>query len=362
MGKAIVIEGLTVQNPLTTVTFDYPVTSITLDKNSISAKVGVSTTLTATVATSDDSVVRPSFVSSNTSVARVTRNGNTATVTGVGSGTCTITVKAGTIEVTCSVVISESATSALSAYYSANSTITQSQKTNLETFVDGLIDAGLWGKVKYLYPFLGTTVADMTIDAVSPSTEDLFAAVGTDGLSVSDGNLISTSRTVTATSVSERASALDVANLSIIAAVTLNASASGIRPIKFLPSGTGYSFGLDAANGGASTPRFSDGVDNHIICKGGSSYLQRIYCATNYNGASTLYKDNALAEPYSESDANPRTPTDFNIGRVQYLLSGGGENGTQNSILVLTEGLSSTEWGTFYTLLLAFLVALGRHS
>lgn len=164
MGKALVIEGLTVSNPITTVTFDVTVESLTIDKSSLSLTTGDTATLTATVTTSDGSSVIATFESSNTSVASVSASGNTATITAVAAGSATITVRAGSKTQTCSVAIASSPTGDLATYYAANQTIASADKTALNTLVTGMANAGLWPKVKRFYPVLGTTLHDLFLE------------------------------------------------------------------------------------------------------------------------------------------------------------------------------------------------------
>ena len=66
------------------------------------------------------------------------------------------------------------AENAISAYLAANTSINITEKEALGNFVEGLINANLWDKIKYFYPLLGDNVADAVLEVVSPSTEDLF--------------------------------------------------------------------------------------------------------------------------------------------------------------------------------------------
>lgn len=80
------------------------VTSIVLDKATLSMQIGEEQTLTATVKPDDATQKTVSWTSSNTAVATVT-NGK---VTAVAAGTATITAKAGEKTATCSVNVSAS--------------------------------------------------------------------------------------------------------------------------------------------------------------------------------------------------------------------------------------------------------------
>ena len=164
MGKALVIDGLTVGNPLCVVTFTTEVESLTINKNSLSLTVGDTGTITATVVTSDGTTLNPTFTSSDSTIASVSASGNTATITAVAAGSATITVKAGSKTVTCNASVSAAPADELSAYYAANQTITQADQTALNALVTGMTTAGLWAKVKRFYPMLGTSLSDLLLE------------------------------------------------------------------------------------------------------------------------------------------------------------------------------------------------------
>lgn len=164
MGKALVIEGLTVSNPLCVVTFTVEVTSLTIDKSSLSMTTGDTSSITATVVTSDGTPLSPTFSSSDSTIASVSSSGNTATITAVARGNATITVRAGSQTVTCSVAVSAAPADEIAAYYTANQTIADADKTAMNALVTGMSNAGLWAKVKRFYPLLGTTLHDLLLE------------------------------------------------------------------------------------------------------------------------------------------------------------------------------------------------------
>lgn len=84
----------------------FPVTSVTLNKSSVSLKVGGTVTLTATVKPDDATDKTVTWSTSDASVATVV-NG---VVTAKKIGTATITAKAGEIEATCIITVVSSAT------------------------------------------------------------------------------------------------------------------------------------------------------------------------------------------------------------------------------------------------------------
>ena len=81
-----------------------PVTSVTLDKTSLSLKKGETKTLTATVSPSNATNGTVTWSSSNSSIATV----SSGTVTGVSKGTCIIYATADGKQATCEVTVAES--------------------------------------------------------------------------------------------------------------------------------------------------------------------------------------------------------------------------------------------------------------
>ncbi len=79
-----------------------PVTSIKLDKSSVTLKKGETSQLTATVSPADATNKTVTYSSSNTKVAKVSSSGK---ITAVGGGTATITAKADGKTATCKVTV-----------------------------------------------------------------------------------------------------------------------------------------------------------------------------------------------------------------------------------------------------------------
>lgn len=84
----------------------------------------------------------------------------------------------------------------LAEYYSANTSINSSEKNALETLVETIVNAGLWGKVRSFYPMLGDNANDLLLDAKNVSAENYIKQNLTDRgatLSVTQRNFLSTS-------------------------------------------------------------------------------------------------------------------------------------------------------------------------
>lgn len=84
------------------VTITKPVTSVKLDKSSVTLKKGETSQLTATVLPADATNKTVTYSTSNSKVAKVSSNGK---ITAVGGGTATITAKAGGKTATCKVTV-----------------------------------------------------------------------------------------------------------------------------------------------------------------------------------------------------------------------------------------------------------------
>lgn len=84
------------------VTVTVPVTSIKLDKSSVTLKKGETSQLTATVSPANATNKTVTYSSSNTKVVKVSSSGK---ITAVGGGTATITAKAGGKTATCKVTV-----------------------------------------------------------------------------------------------------------------------------------------------------------------------------------------------------------------------------------------------------------------
>lgn len=87
----------------------------------------------------------------------------------------------------------------LADYYSANTSINDTEKAALEALVDSLWEAGVWNKIRSFYPMLGNTTDDLLLDAKNVTAEnyvkqnlsDRGATISTTArnfLSVSGGN------------------------------------------------------------------------------------------------------------------------------------------------------------------------------
>ena len=89
---------------------DVPVTGVALDQSSISTTMGGSASLSATLSPADATNKNVTWSSSNESVIKVDSNGS-ITIVGVGNATITVTTEDGGHKATCSISVSEAASS-----------------------------------------------------------------------------------------------------------------------------------------------------------------------------------------------------------------------------------------------------------
>lgn len=249
------------------------------------------------------------------------------------------------------------APAALAAYYERNTSITEAQAESLNTLVKTLITEGLWDKLHYFYPFLGTTLEDMTLECVNTENEDLFAMGGLSGLSV-DGAYMSIGITrdnpiiyptsITAISPSDVSMVMAGGNPYLNGPVFMDAS-DGRKCID-----------LTFFAGGSAPMRMSCGVTENGSTsyitgeRLGTSVLERVVCGTINNGNGVIWNDKSK---YAEGTGN----TDFVLGRC-YCFKPFETKAGKLSFFAIGRYMTEAEWGKFYDALLIFLKATGKHS
>lgn len=253
---------------------------------------------------------------------------------------------------------------ALGAYYAANTSINSEEKSALEAFVQGLIDNGMWAKVKAFYPMLGSNVDDLILE-VNGESELLGGDKGT--LSADGRNLsANVGRTGATSTVPQMLKNLDFRNLSIFASGSAPAHQSYARYILNISSdnnqsmsiqGNTYAYpSIQSGNVFAPTQGTSEGQSGIQ-----QSYLERIVAWSIKNGSAIVYKDGVR---YASTDYAPAG----NIERTVSILSNiknidsAEDQPYKYSFLAFADGMTESEIGKFYELQLAFLKAVGKHS
>lgn len=273
------------------------------------------------------------------------------------------------------------ADSILSSYLAKNTTISSSEKDSLKTFVAGLLEAGLWEKMKYFYPMLGGTVADQLVEVVSPDMEDLFntnlsGTLDITGLSIVDRKLRSLNRNKSnpyPVVDTRRIKSLDFSNMGMVFAMNMAGNTAATTPmgdsLSLMYRLYNYNaVGIVGATGVSNyryPEMYASGHNASVVYPTGSSdggnnlsYAERIIYA-DYNGSvATLYKEKVQYK----TGTNSAVSDPENGYRISGLLNNYTGNNSDNGFLAITEHLTQAEWGTFYDLLLPFLQAVGKHS
>lgn len=273
----------------------------------------------------------------------------------------------------CKVTIVESAIdAALYQYYAANTSINESEKIALEKFVQGLIDNGIWSKMKYFYPMLGDNVPDMLTNVISPSTDDYLSKVATDYLSVngrtlhvqsqSSRNLVNfgdrfpetmnlnDSSMISCCSYAEDIN-LGSQSTTLLGAISTDNIRDKLNLINNYASGLAYpavELILDLTTV-VKLPSTNSEAGNQI------GYKNRILCSTYDRASLTLYKE---GEEYSKAvyHADFSSLNKKSYGTMYSTIE------TDCNFAALGSYLTASEWSVFYSYLLQFLKDVGRHS
>lgn len=253
------------------------------------------------------------------------------------------------------------APAALAAYYERNTSITEAQTESLNALVKTLIAEGLWDKLHYFYPFLGTTLEDMTLECVNTENEDLFAMSGLSGLSVDGAYLSIDSTRPKGIIYPTSATLISPSNVSFIIAT----GNYDIQAPIFMDAGNGSKrIDFTTNHGGGVPMHMSCGLiegetgTSRIIGESlGTEYLERVACGTINNGNGVIWNEKTK---YAEGTGN----TNFTIGRVSDVFVKASQSGSNGKVafFAMAQYMTEAEWGKFYDALLVFLKATGKHS
>lgn len=253
---------------------------------------------------------------------------------------------------------------ALKSYYAVNNSINSSEKNALNSFVQGLIDAGIWDKIVLFYPMLGDNVDDLILE--THGENHLLADTKSD-FSVASRNLYANvGRSGNLSYIPDCINNLDMSKLGIVCSGKAESHNKYLR----LP------LYIDADNAIASYIQY-DTYAYPAIQSGSSivpiqgteegqsgilqNYLERIIACNVRNNIVKLYKDNEL---YS---SNTYIPVG-NISRIFRVLANikdsvsAEEQPYQYNFFSLTQDMTENDWVQYYSLLLTFLKSVGKHS
>ena len=252
---------------------------------------------------------------------------------------------------------------ALRAYLAANTSINSKEKSALEAFVQGLIDNGMWAKIKAFYPMLGSNVDDLILEV---NGESELLGGDKDTLSADGRNLsANVGRTGATSTVPQMLKNFDFGDLSVFASGSAPAHQGYSRYILNISSDNNQSMGMQintyaypsVQSGNVFAPTQGTGEGQSGIQQ---SYLERIVAWSIKNGSAVVYKDGVR---YASTDYAPAG----NILKTINVLSNNKSSGSAEdqpykySFLAFADGMSDSEVSQFYELQLAFLKAVGKH-
>lgn len=275
-----------------------------------------------------------------------------------------------------------------SALTSLGETMTSTEESALNTFIQGLLDANLWDKVKYFYPMLGTSVDGMLLDVVDTAGEDIFSDVEVpSNVSSSTRNILTIAAGVGLNSLavnSQRLLSLDFQNLSLISAhncqgegVTFSSgtfirfqSAYGnplmgsARVTDIAMSSTGTRRNPIMGIGFTYNPEASPAVTQYeiptAIPSQNDNTIERIIMGDSYGSTCKIYKDKEVY-PNGTTDAEHPSYLEHYYPNMKRQLFNCVYAFNQ-TMYAITEHLTAGQWSTFYDLMLPFLQAVGKHS
>ena len=261
----------------------------------------------------------------------------------------------------------------LSSYYSANNTISASEKSALETLVQGLIDNNLWSKFKYFYPMCGTSVADQLKEVVNPSTDDILGNTDTSNLSVSSRKL-EVAMTTNANKkgdkvLGSRVQTLNLNDISYISAFNYKDD-TGVFSVfnqyyNYNGKQSPNAVGLTETYGGNKCARIS-GIATTTIASTDAETVsigaERIVMGRQIDTDLSVFHDTTKFKAATLQTGTTCVPFGKAKALLEYASANGGENAVEMGLYAITTGLTDAQWGTVHGLVRAFLVSIGKHT
>lgn len=242
-------------------------------------------------------------------------------------------------------------------YLTANASINAAERTALINFVQDLIDAGIWDKMIYFYPLLGSNLTDALLDAVSPSTEDLFVN-NTTGLSVSSRKLIANNRAPSEIFLTEenRVYNMDLSKFGmIIAGEAIGDTGTPQGTTFFVGHDSTKRIGLDISKDTYRYPSFvysGTAIQNYQVY----SKVQREVFGTVVSGTGYLY--DGTTQLASENITVPSGHLNSSYGVLYNYRT----SDYEYDFFAITEGMTTADWLVFHPLLMTFLQAVGKRA
>lgn len=234
----------------------------------------------------------------------------------------------------------------LANYLSANTSISETEKTALKDMVGTFIDKGLWFKIKVLLPICGSSASDMLIDAVNPG-ETIIADASRYSV---DGNKLKFASQYDNSYQGTFANEISTNNLYIYYGYkrvsTGNSSAMTLKTIG------SQSISLDATEGGVRQPALTV---NGTIIKASTTLLvdNRIICAKVEASSAHLYCNNQLLAEGACSINEDKLSKIMNFSVCTTV-------DMWATFMCLANGLTSGEEAIMYNAIDTFLTTIGK--
>lgn len=236
----------------------------------------------------------------------------------------------------------------LANYLSANTSISESEKTALKAMVGTFIDNGLWSKIKVMLPICGASASDMLIDAVNPGGTIIANA---SRYSVDDNKL-------------KFASAYDSSDVGTFSTeISLNlsiyfgykhTSPIGNGRVLTLSTDNNQTITFEAINGGYKQPSLSVG-DTIIKASTPLNAENRLLCAKLEASSMSLYCNNQLlAEGACSPDGSKvKDCINFSVAPSSVMWA---------TFMCIANNLTSGEETIMYNAIDTFLTTIGKRS
>ena len=234
----------------------------------------------------------------------------------------------------------------LANYLSANTSISETEKTALKVMVGTFIDNNLWSKIKVMLPICGSSASDMLIDAVNPGGTIIADA---SRYSVDDNKLKFASQ-YDSSDNGTFANEISTNNLSIYYGYK-RVSVGNSRAMTLDTIGS-QSISLEATEGGIRQPVLNV---NDTQIKASTTLLvdNRIICAKIEASSAHLYCNNQLLAEGSCSINEDKLSiiTNFSVCSTVDMWA---------TFMCMANGLTSGEETIMYNAIDTFLTTIGK--
>lgn len=238
---------------------------------------------------------------------------------------------------------------ALARYLSANTSISETEKTALKNMVGTFIDNNLWSKIKVMLPICGSSASDMLIDAMNPEGTHIANA---SRYSV-DSNKLKFASEYTSSDVGTFGNEISSNNLSIYYGYEFT-SLGNSSAMTLSSTDSSEIVSLSAISGGYKQPELEV---NGTTIKASTALMDnnRIICAKIGVSSASLYCNNRLlAEGTCSIDGSKLTSViNFSVCPSVDMWA---------TFMCMANNLTSDEETIMYNAIDAFLTAIGKRA